>query len=260
MPLSIGSLARLPVLRTLASGPQLNQLTRLAPVLRLVGEVEGRELLDAGSGSRGIAPWLPGWSVTAIDSSFDDYGAASGPRRTAARPVVGDIRAMPFEDGAFDVVLALDVLEHVPPEDRAAALEELARVARRRLIVACPAGEEAWAADRRLAERLRDPPGWLDEHLANGFPDPESLVAALAPYGRARLEPNEHVISHERLVRAELSPLPALFLRLVAALIALALRAGGPLQRLADRALLSVRGHDRAPAYRAVVVVDRVDG
>ena len=248
---------RLPLVRRVASGPQLNQLTRLAPILHLIREVEGRELLDAGSGSRGIAPWLPAWSVTALDSSFDDYGAATGPRRGAARTVVGDIRAMPFDDGAFDVVLALDVLEHVRPEDRTAALAELARVAARRLVVACPAGAPALASDRRLAETLPSPPGWLDEHIANGFPEPGELTAALAPHGSVRLLANEHVASHERLVRAELSPLPALALRLVAAALSPALRAGPLVRRVADGILMRVRGRDRAPAYRAIVVLDR---
>jgi len=241
----------------LLSGPQLNQLTRLAPVLHLIREAGGRELLDAGSGSRGVAPWLHGWRVTALDTSFEDYGAASGPRRHLARPVLGDIRAIPFEDGAFDIVLALDVLEHLAPEHREDAIGELARVAGRRVIVACPAGEAALACDRRLAQTLPDPPGWLGEHLANGFPEHQELLGMLEPYGRARLLRNEHLASHERLVRAELSPLPAVAMRLVALLLSLALRAGGPARRAADALLLMVRGRDRPPAYRAVVVLDR---
>ena len=243
--------------RWLASGPQLNQLARLAPILHLIQETGGSELLDAGSGSRGAAPWLPGWTVTALDSTFDDYGAASGPRRRMAQPVVGDIRAMPFADAGFDVVLALDVLEHLAPKDRSVALGELARVTRRRLVVACPAGSQALEADRRLSRTLPRPPGWLTEHLDNGFPEPRELVEALESHGRVRLFPNEHVDSHERLVRAELTLLPALVLRVAALALSPALRAAGPARGLADRALLAVRGRDRPPAYRAIVVLDR---
>jgi len=248
----------LPGVRRLVAAPQLNQLTRLAPVLHLIRETGGSELLDAGSGSRGVAPWLPGWRVTALDSHFDDYGAAEGPREeAAARAVVGDIRDIPFADREFDVVLALDVMEHVDPADRPRALAELARVAGRRLVVACPAGAEALEADRRLARRLPRPPGWLDEHLANGFPEPAELVTALEAHGRVRLLPNEHVASHERLVRAELSPLPALVLRLVALALSPALRRGGAPGRVADGLLRRARGDDRSPAYRAVAVLDR---
>jgi len=252
------SYLRLPGIRRLVAAPQINQLARLAPLLPLIRETGGQALLDAGSGSRGVAPWLPGWHVTALDSHFDDYGAAEGPRAgVAQRAVVGDIREIPFGDQEFDVVLALDVMEHLAPGDRERALGELARVARRRLIVACPAGGEALEADRRLAASLRRPPDWLAEHLENGFPEPAQLVAPLEAHGAVRLLPNESVSSHERLVRAELSPVPALGLRLVALALSPALRRGRGLGRAADHILARFRGSDAAPAYRAVAMLDR---
>ena len=240
------------------AAPQLNQLTRLAPVLHLIRDAGGGALLDAGSGSRGVAPWLPGWHVTALDSHFDDYGAAEGPREgVAARAVVGDIRDLPFVDREFDVVLALDVIEHLAPADRGRALSELARVSDRRLVVACPAGRPALEADGRLAAGLPRPPGWLHEHLENGFPEPADLRLALEPHGSVRLIGNESVSSHERMVRAELRPLPALVLRLVALALSPALRRGGRAGRAADALLARARGGDAPPAYRAVAVVDR---
>jgi len=129
-------------------------------------------------------------------------------------------------------------------------------VAGRRLVVACPCGQPALEADRRLARALPRPPGWLDEHLENGFPEREDLAAALEPHGSVRLLGNENVASHERLVRAELSPLPAAAGRLVALALASALRRGGRGGRLADWLLARVRGGDREPAYRAVAVLD----
>ena len=42
---------------------------------------------------------------------------------------------LPFEDGAFDVVSLFDVIEHLRPEDTTATVEELARVARKTLII-----------------------------------------------------------------------------------------------------------------------------
>jgi len=44
----------------------------------------------------------------------------------AFRPTQGRLERLPFADGAFDVVVAADVLEHVP--DLPAAVAELARV------------------------------------------------------------------------------------------------------------------------------------
>ena len=127
-----------------------------------------------------------------MDSSFDDYGAAAGPAGPA-RAVVGDARALPFEDGSFDVVVAVDLLEHVPAADRRLVVDELARAAARRVVLACPAGPAALEADRALAARLARAPPWLDEHLANGFPDPDEVRGWLEPRGRLQVRGNEHV-------------------------------------------------------------------
>src|SRR5215217_3452574 len=143
------------IARALAGPVGVNHVVRIEPVLIALGELGGGELLDVGSGSTGLAPWVrEQFTVTAADTRFDDYGAASGPSGAAAHTVVADVRDLPFEDKSFDAVVALDLLEHVPPDDRAKALAELVRVTRTRLIVACPTGAEALAGDRRLAESL----------------------------------------------------------------------------------------------------------
>ena len=43
----------------------------------------------------------------------------------------GDIRSLPFGNGAFDLVMSLDVLAHLPRGEEHLAARELARVARR---------------------------------------------------------------------------------------------------------------------------------
>jgi SAM-dependent methyltransferase len=234
----------------------LDHLVRIEPVLALVEELDVGTLLDAGSGSQGLSPWLgSAWSVTAVDTTFDDYGAARG-FAGRARAVVGDVRRLPFGDREFDAVVALDLLEHVPPDDRERALGELRRVTRRRLIVAAPTGDEAQAADRRLAGVVRRTPGWLTEHLSLGFPKREQFVAALEPHGPLRLLDNESVTSHVRLVRAELSIPGFLAGRLAAIPLAWAVRRGGRPRLLAARLLWRIRGRDRPPAYRTIAVLD----
>ena len=243
--------------RRLAGRLGLNHLVRLAPVVELVREAGGREVLDAGSGSAGVAPWLgAAWQVTAVDTSFDDYGAESAGRVAAQRAVVGDVRDLPFGDRSFDVTVAVDLLEHVPPADRGVALREIARVTRRRVVVACPSGAAALAADRALAAELAVPPGWLAEHLENGFPEVEEVVAELARHGAVRVIANEHTTSHTRLVRAELSPLLFVPTRALAWLAGLALRRGPRARGAAGRMLRIVRGRDRAPCYRTIYVLD----
>jgi SAM-dependent methyltransferase len=53
------------------------------------------------------------------------------------RPVRGSVASMPFRTGSFDTVMAIGVLEHVPPRDTPVFLDELTRVtkANGRLIV-----------------------------------------------------------------------------------------------------------------------------
>jgi SAM-dependent methyltransferase len=239
----------------------LNQFVRYEPVLRLVRELGAGTLLDAGSGSVGARPWLgPEWRITAVDSDFADYGTATGPAADGATRLVGDVRALDFDDGSFDIVLALDLLEHLQPADRPAALSELARVTRRRLIVACPAGAAALDADRRLAAayaaRDEPVPGWLAEHLATGFPDPRELQEALAAGGRLRLLRNENVRSHLLLMRAEAGP-RSRWLAMAAGKLVRPAVAGGAAAGPASLLMRLVRGLDRAPSYRTIAVLDR---
>jgi SAM-dependent methyltransferase len=256
---------REPLLRTLRpllGSVELNHLVRLLPVAGLVREAGARTVLDVGSGSRGLARWLPAsLSVTAVDTTFDDYGAARRFAGRGARPVVGDVRELPFADRAFDAVAAVDLMEHVPPADRGRALDELARVTRRRLVVGCPVGARALQADRALSERLtasgRTPPGWIAEHLANGFPEADEIRGRLAPHGRLQTEPNLSVGAHVRLMRAELSMAAYVPTRLAAAALGLAHRGGGASRRVADRVLAALRGHDRPPTYRVIFCLDR---
>ena len=240
---------------------ELNHLARLLPVAALLRDAGARSVLDVGSGSRGLVRWLPRTvAVTALDTSFEDYGASQRFAARRARAIVGDVRELPFPDRAFDAVAAVDLLEHVAPADRPRALDELVRVTGRRLVVACPVGTEALAADRRLAERLgrggRTPPGWISEHLANGFPEADEIRARLERHGRLAAQPNLSLASHERLMRAELSMATYVPTRLAAAALGLAFRLGGPPARLAERALAAIRGHDRPPAYRMVFRLD----
>src|SRR6476660_9293521 len=97
--------------------PVFHQLARFASVAPFIDELGRCEVLDVGSGSEGVAGWIqPDCTVTAIDRSFDGEGAMPGPRGGASRTVIGDARRLPFGDGEFDVVLALDVLEHIQPD------------------------------------------------------------------------------------------------------------------------------------------------
>jgi SAM-dependent methyltransferase len=166
---------------------------------------------------------------------------------------------LPFADGDFDTVVALDLLEHIPPADRPAALLELRRVAGKRLIVGCPCDAAAEEADRSLLgvyERVGRPvPGWLSEHLAHGLPRSNELLAASRPGDDVQLLANCTVRSHLRVMTLEAQPVVWRAAAAAGAVSAWMLRQPGVWRRLASSALHALRGRDRAPTYRTIAVI-----
>lgn len=85
-------------------------------------------------------------------------------------PLFGDIGKLPFEDDTFDLVLCIEVLEHVPfPE---LALAELSRVARRDLVCSVPR-EPIWCglnlARGKYIKDKGNTPGHINHWTKNGF-------------------------------------------------------------------------------------------
>jgi SAM-dependent methyltransferase len=67
-----------------------------------------------------------GWPVVPVDISWD--GLAYARRLGVERPVQADICILPFAPAAFDLVLSVDVLQHLPPGAESLAVSEFARV------------------------------------------------------------------------------------------------------------------------------------
>ena len=169
---------------------------------------------------------------------------------------MGDARDLPFADRSFDVAVALDLLEHIPPGDRPAALAELGRVTARRLIVGCPTAARPAARTGGCVPASRRgsaAPEWLREHIELGLPESADLQRGLAPFGSVRLHSNENASTHLgiALVHYLLGwswPVRAL----VGALL------GGCRREARWVRLVTwvLRGGDRPPAYRTIAVVD----
>jgi SAM-dependent methyltransferase len=107
---------------------------------RILAEVEGGSVLDAGCGRGHLATLLarrdPGLTVVGADLAPP---AAQGPPNLSF--VEGWLGRLPFAGKSFDTVVCTHVLEHVPDLD--AALADLRRIARRRLILVVPREREA---------------------------------------------------------------------------------------------------------------------
>jgi ubiquinone/menaquinone biosynthesis C-methylase UbiE len=104
-------------------------------------------VLDAGCGTGSLMEhWRrsPGVEVTGIDLSQE--ALAYSRLRGQTRLIQGDLTALPFATGTFDVVTALEVVEHVERDD--AALAELCRVLKPggTLLLSVPAYRFLWSS------------------------------------------------------------------------------------------------------------------
>jgi SAM-dependent methyltransferase len=174
-------------------------------------------------------------------------------RRPGSRACRRAREALPLEDASFDAVISLEMLEHLEPSVRAAAVSEMVRVLRPggRLVLTFPSGDEARALDRWLDEAYRartgQPHPWAAEHLEAGLPDAEEIRALLEPAGTVR-------------VARHLGPRP---FRILHGLYTVGW--GGRLAvlaglhtRLAARALFALLSRPpRDGAYRRIVVLDK---
>ncbi|MFC6447998.1 class I SAM-dependent methyltransferase [Shinella zoogloeoides] len=104
-------------------------------VLSLVPE-GARSILDAGCGNGAITNFLPeDRRIVGCDISPAALSHVRHPTQVA------DLQALPFADGEFDLVIATDVLEHIPDSSYAKTLDELDRVSARWLLIAVPYDE-----------------------------------------------------------------------------------------------------------------------
>jgi ubiquinone/menaquinone biosynthesis C-methylase UbiE len=91
----------------------------------------GARVLDAGAGEQRLRPLCEHLNYVAqdfaqYDGKGDGIGFQTGTWDQTNLDIVSEITSIPEADGAFDAVLCIEVLEHVP--DPVRALEELCRL------------------------------------------------------------------------------------------------------------------------------------
>jgi hypothetical protein len=224
----------------------LNWAARYYPIIRVLkahGLFERATLLEIGSGPIGIGRFrkVP---FVGCDISFPV------PAEWPMTPVTASAAQLPMPDNEFDVVVASDVLEHVPPHLRARVISECLRVARQLVIFGFPSGDIAWQSDRTLLETYRKTkvpaPNWLTEHMEAMFPG-EELFADFGGWNISQVG-NENIRFHSWLMRMEMS---ARFVRVSSAAMRVFPKIVETLLRMADR----------PPCYRQIfTLVPQIPG
>ncbi|TPW19974.1 MAG: 2-polyprenyl-6-hydroxyphenyl methylase / 3-demethylubiquinone-9 3-methyltransferase [Elusimicrobia bacterium] len=88
--------------------------------------VRGRRVLDAGCGTGNFSQVLAGWGARLVSLDIGPSLAALARKKSGAPAVCADLMALPFPDGAFDLVFSTEAVEHTTEPRR--AVDELARV------------------------------------------------------------------------------------------------------------------------------------
>lgn len=160
--------------------PQL--AVRYLPVVEKIKE-EGKrmkeegnqelKILEVGSGGLGIVPYLK-QPITGVDLRFDP------PIHPFLTPIVGDATKLKFPDNSFDIVISMDMLEHLPKAKRQRAVSEIVRVARVAAVIGVPCGKNSSFQDERLRLNYRAKHGkdfpFLQEQVEYGLPNETDIL------------------------------------------------------------------------------------
>jgi hypothetical protein len=221
----------------------LNWAARYFPILRALKRhrlLRDGTILEIGSGPFGIGTFrkVP---FTGCDLAF------SAEPKWPMTQLIASAADLPVEDESFDVVVASDVLEHIPPELREKVIREAIRVARRLVIFGFPCGAAAHDSDEELKQtylrRNMQVPEWLEEHMEAAFPEP-SLFSDLSGWQVDQFS-NESLRFHTMMMHLEMN---RTFVRISSRLVRYAPWLCMPLLKLADG----------TPSYRQIFVLSRL--
>ncbi len=95
----------------------------------LAVSVPAENVLEIGKGNGTVSDYLKKLDYKVTTADIDQ----------ALNPdIVADIRKLPFQDGSFDLVMACEVLEHLPFLEFEKILEELKRVSKKYILLSLP--------------------------------------------------------------------------------------------------------------------------
>lgn len=127
------------------------KLSKIIPYIPFTGinlvwiklDKSSRTILDAGCGkgeAMGFFNKCGKFKAVGIDI-FRPYLKEAKNKGYFQDLILGDVRYLPFKDKSFDVVICMEVLEHLEKVDGYKLLDELKRVARKQILLTTPVGK-----------------------------------------------------------------------------------------------------------------------
>ncbi|MNI10098.1 hypothetical protein D3C73_631960 [compost metagenome] len=158
-----------------------NNVTNIINSLRSSGQTFN--ILEVGANEhQNLEKFLPLDQITYLDIQLPDS------LKDNPKYILGDATAMGFSDGYYDIVVALDVFEHIAEENREKFISEIHRVSSEFFVITAPFhSSEVVEAERRVNAVYKSIFNkdfiWLEEHMVNGLPDLKKLSAYLDSRG-----------------------------------------------------------------------------
>lgn len=145
----------------------------------------------------GLRPRLPLKGTSFVDLSAP---AVTKLNASGADATLGLISALPFPDSSFDLVCALDIIEHV--DDDESAMRELSRVAAPNavLIISVPLHPDRWTDfDHQCGHRRRyEPEAFFNKLRDHGFTIERSAGYGMQPKSSRLVELGMDLMKHYR--------------------------------------------------------------
>lgn len=160
---------------------QLVQHTQEVLLMAAFGPIQGRTILDVGTGTgrAALAFARAGAVVTGIDASEEMLAVArrsAAERKLTATFQLGDAHAIPFADRQFDCAVSLRVIMHTPDWER--CVQELCRVAKWRIVVDFPSARSAAALESRSRRKKLERGDKVEAYRTIGEDDVRGVIEA----------------------------------------------------------------------------------
>jgi GT2 family glycosyltransferase/SAM-dependent methyltransferase len=163
---------------------QYSRYRACAELLLRLGATASSRILDVGSGSACLlSDFLPNFDISYVDPLINTLPTKR------SNQYGYQIEEVAEKLGLFDYVVAIDVLEHVPPQFREGFTSTLASLATKSIVLAFPYEDEPSpilvdrAVNTDYAYINNRSYSWLKEHEEYGLPNAEKLKSALGSRG-----------------------------------------------------------------------------